>query len=136
MSRKSLSKKETAIWYLCNSCNCNVFSKDRESHSCPSDESLQTNCTFIRDKKLISKQLTEKVITDELRGINANKLDSLIFLHESVFSLCDLILGDNVLISSSALANNAAIVRNAWPISGSSAGLVSVTEEGLLQNEK
>lgn len=134
MSRKSLSKKEPTIWYLCNSCNCNIFAKDREQHLCTeqlNDELTQQNCTFISNKKLFTnQQLTEKPVTDDSRGINANKLNNLIFLHESIFPLCDLVLGDNVLISSSALAKNAPIVRNAWPMSTLNQGIVCVSEEG------
>lgn len=133
MSRKSLSKKEAAIWYLCNSCNCNVFAKDREQHSCNeqlSGEPIQQNCTFVSNKKLSTNQIAEKTITDDLKGINTNKLNNLIFLHESIFPLCDLVLGDYVLVSSSALAKNAPIIRNAWPMSSSNQGIVCVSEEG------
>lgn len=133
MSRKSLSKKEAAIWYLCNACNCNVFAKDREQHLCieqSSSEPVQQNCTFVCNRKLSTNQLAEKPTTDDLKGINANKLNNLIFLHESIFPLCDLVLGDYVLVSSSALAKNAPIVRNAWPMSISNQGIVCVSEEG------
>lgn len=133
MSRKSLSKKEVALWYLCNICNSNVLAKDRDQHSCteqPSCESTQHNCTFVNNKILSTNQLAEKPFTDELKGINATKLNNLIFLHESIFSLCDLVLGDYVLISSSILAKNAPIVRNAWPMTSSNQGIVCVSEEG------
>lgn len=139
MSRKSLSKKEVAIWYLCNGCNCNVFAKDCEQHSCTeqsSGEQIQQNCTFVNNKKLSTNQLAEKTITDDLNGINANKLNNLIFLHESIFPLCDLVLGDYVLVSSSALAKNAPIVRNAWPMSNSNQGIVCISEEGKISNSK
>lgn len=132
MSRKSLSKKEPAIWYLCNSCDCNILAKDREQHSCSQDasgESTQQNYTFVRNKKLSTDQLAEKPTTDDLRGINANKLNNLLFLHESIFPLCDLVLGDYVLISSAVL-KNAPIVRNAWPMSNQNQGIVCVSEEG------
>lgn len=133
MSRKSLSKKETTIWYLCGNCNCNVFAKDKEVHLCPNDESIPSNCTFISEKKLFANQLTEKAITEDLRSISGSKLNNLVFLHESIFSLCDFILGDNVLISSPALPNSVPVVRSVWPINSTSTtnGIVSVTEEGL-----
>lgn len=132
MSRKSLTKKETAIWYLCNSCNCNILAKDREKHSCTeasSDESTQQNYTFVCDKKLSVNQFATRPITDDLKGINAHKLNNLIFLHESIFPLCDLVLGDFVLISSAVL-QNAPIVRNAWPMSSQNQGIVCVSEDG------
>ncbi|XP_055298632.1 ribosome biogenesis protein SPATA5 [Sitodiplosis mosellana] len=134
MSRKSLSKKEPAIWYLCNSCKCNVFAKDREQHSCTeqeSDESKQQNSTFVKNKKLFTNQFAEKSVTDDLKGINANKVNNLIFLHESIFPLCDLVLGDYVLVSSSALAKNTSIVRSAWPMSTANQGIVCVSQEEL-----
>lgn len=110
-----------------------MFAKDREQHSCTepeSDETKQQNCTFVSNKKLSTNQLAEKTITDDLKGINANKLNSLIFLHESIFPLCDLVLGDYVLVSSSALGKNAPIVRNAWPIANTNQGIVCVSQEG------
>ncbi|XP_031627030.1 ATPase family protein 2 homolog [Contarinia nasturtii] len=131
MSRKSLSKKEPALWYLCNSCNSNIFAKDREQHSCTeqSSDELAQNHTVVCNKRLSTNQLAEKPITDDLKGINSNKLNSLIFLHESIFPLCDLVLGDYVLISSSSLAQNAPIVRNAWPMSNANQGIVCVSGE-------
>lgn len=132
MSRKSLSKKEP-IWYLCNNCGSNIFAKDRDSHTCEANEN-EINQSFVRDKKLFSTQLTVKIVTDDLRGINEEKLNNLIFLHESVFSLCDLVLGDLVSISSSALPNNAPIVRMVWPISSPSVAqnLICATEYGKI----
>lgn len=134
MSRKSLSKKEPALWYLCNSCNCNILAKDREQHSCADQSTLtQEKCTFVCNKRLSTNQLAEKPFTDDLKGVNSNKLNSLIFLHESIFPLCDLVLGDYVLVSSTT--KNAPVVRSAWPMSSSSQGVVCVSEEGNLQFE-
>lgn len=134
MSRKSLPKKEPVLWYLCNGCNCNVFAKDREQHSC-SEQSIGDvlpiqNCTFVCNRKLLTNLLSEKPMTDDLKGINPNKFNNLIFLHESIFPLCDLVLGDNVLVSSSSLAQNAPIVRIAWPMSSSNQSVVCVSKEG------
>lgn len=133
MSRKSLPKKDQVIWYLCAKCNSNIYVKDREQHSeyCPAIES--TTCTIIRDKQLLSAQLIAQTITDELRGLNAKHLNNLVFLSESVFGLCDFVLGDNVLISSDALPNGVPIVRSVWPTPSSSTipTLVSVVEEGI-----
>lgn len=68
----------------------------------------------------------------DLNGVDPVKLNNLLFLHESVFGLCDLILGDFVRISSADLANGAPIVRVAWPVVNQSAanGVVFVTEQG------
>lgn len=132
MSRKSLTKKETALWYQCNSCSWNILAKDREQHACSdSGESTpQKAYTFVCNKKLTANQLSEKPITDDLRSINPNKLNNLIFLHESIFPLCDLVLGDYVLVSSSKLTQNAPIVRIAWPNANQNTGLVCVSTEG------
>lgn len=135
MSRKSLSKKEPALWYLCNSCNFNIFAKDREGHLCveqSNSELTQKNCTFVCNNKLSTNQLAEKQITDDLKGINQNKLNCLIFLHESIFPLCDLVLGDYVLVASTRLTKNVPIVRIAWPMTSSAQGVVCVSEEGNL----
>lgn len=132
MSRRSLSKKETALWYQCNSCNWNIIAKDREQHVCTeSNESIPTNYTFVCNKKLSTNQVSEKPATDDLRGINANKLNSLIFLHESIFPLCDLVLGDYVLVSSPAFNEKTPIVRTAWPIASQNQGLVCVSNKGM-----
>lgn len=131
MSRKSLSKKETALWYQCNNCNWNILAKDREQHLCiESSETTPTNYTFVCNKKLFTNQLSEKSTTDDLRGINANKLNNLIFIHESIFPLCDLVLGDYVSITSTELPRNAPIIRNVWPISNQNNGLVCISSEG------
>lgn len=133
MSRKSLPRKDQIIWYLCTKCESNIYVKDRDQHSeyCPAIES--TTCTIIRDKQVLSARLSIQTITDDLRGLNAKHFNGFVFLSESVFGLCDFVLGDNVLVSSDALPNGVPIVRSVWP-STSSASLptaVSVTEEGM-----
>lgn len=132
MSRKSLSKKETTLWCQCNNCNWNILAKDREQHVClDPNESIPNNYTFVRNKILSINQLAEKPTTDDLRAINANKLNNLIFLHESIFPLCDLVLGDYVLVTSPALPNNIPIVRNVWPISNQNIGFLCVPSKGM-----
>lgn len=131
MSRKSLTKKETTIWYNCSSCGSNTLAKDRELHACDGSDT-QPNYTFIRDNTLFSNQLTEKMITDDIREINEIKLKNILFVHESIFALCDLVLGDYVSIESPALSNNAPIVRMVWPITNSNAtgNLIGVCAHG------
>lgn len=136
MSRKSLPRKDQIIWYFCSECNSHIFTKDRDNHSeyCSIDSIVRPN-TFVRDKKLISNQLSVKPITDDLRAIKSKHLNNLVFLHESVFALCDFVLGDFILVSSSILANEVPIVRNVWPVSNgasSAATTVLVCEEGNL----
>lgn len=132
MSRKSLSKKEAALWYQCNNCNWNIIAKDREQHVCnETNESIQTDYTFVCNKKLSTNQVSEKPATEDLRGINSNKLNTLLFLHESIFPLCDLVLGDYVLVSSPAFNKTTPIVRTAWPISSQNYGLVCVSNKGM-----
>lgn len=131
MSRKSLTKKETALWYQCNNCSWNILAKDREQHSCTdSSECVPQTYTFVCNHKLTTHQLSDKPITDDLRTIQANKLNNLIFLHESIFPLCDLVLGDYVLVRSSKLPQNTPIVRVAWPSSNHNTGLVCVSTDG------
>lgn len=135
MSRKSLPKKDSTVWYQCNNCNWHIFAKDRDQHSCTEqsiDEKTQKSYTFVANRKLSTNQLSEKSITDDVRTINANKLNNLIFLHESIFPLCQIVLGDYVLVSSSDLIKSSPIVRNAWPMSNLNSGLVCVSAEGCL----
>lgn len=129
MSRKSLSKKETTIWSQCNNCSCQILTKDRDQHRCNDDETTQI---FIREKTLCGKQLPIKSHSPDLNGVDPIKLNNLVFLHESVFSLCDLILGDYVRISSPNLPNGAPIVRIAWPMMSPIAvnGVICFTEQG------
>lgn len=128
MSRKSLSKKETSVWSQCNTCNGYILTKDRDQHRC----TLEAQQICILDKKLHAKQVALKTYSGDLNGIDPVKLNNLIFLHESVFSLCDLILGDFVRVSSDDLSNAAPIVRMAWPMLNQSVvnGVISVTEQG------
>lgn len=130
MSRKSLSKKELPLWYLCINCNYNILAKDRDQHSCADQTGEILHDTLVYNKKLSTNQLSEKQITDDLKGIEANKLNHLLFLHESIFPLCDLVLGDFVLVSSPALSKNAPIVRIAWPLFNQTNGLVCVSQSG------
>lgn len=134
MSRKSLIKKDTTIWYNCNSCGSNILAEDRELHTCDGSD-VQPNYMFICDNTLFSNQLTEKVITDDIRDINESKLKNILFVHESIFPLCDLVLGDYVSIDSAALSNNAPIVRMVWPITSSIAAgnLLSVCDQGMFE---
>lgn len=134
MSRKSLSKKETTIWINCSNCATNILAKDRELHACNVSD-VEPNYTFIRDNTLFSNQLTQKVISDDIRDINENKLRDIFFVHESIFPLCDLVLGDYVSIESPGLSNNAPIVRIAWPITSSIAAgkLLSVCDRGMFE---
>lgn len=135
MSRKSLSKKETTIWSQCNSCNSQILTRDRDQHRCTDDDSTQL---FIKDKKLCGKQLPLKTHSPDLNGIDPIKLNNLLFLHESVFNLCGLILGDYVRITSPDLPNGVPIVRIAWPTMSPIAvnGAVCVTEQGELDWEE
>lgn len=132
MSRKSLPKKDQIIWYLCTKCNSNIYVKDRDQHGeyCPMIESV--TCTTIRDKQLLSARLIVQTITDDVRGLNAKHLNNLVFLSESVFGLCEFVLGDNVLVSSDALPNGVPIVRSVWPSTSGSSSPTSaaVSEEG------
>lgn len=132
MSRKSLPKKDQIIWYLCSKCNSNIHVIDRDQHSeyCPTIES--SAYTTIRDKRFLSARLNVQTITDDLRGLNAKHLNNLVFLSESVFGLCDFVLGDNVLISSQALPNGVPVIRSVWPAPTSSSlpTSASVTDEG------
>lgn len=137
MSRKSLPKKDQIIWYLCSKCNTHIYAKEREQHieNCPLDESsLQTTCAFIRNKTLVTNQLAVKPTTEDLRAINLKNLNNLLFVHESVFSLCDLVLGDYVSVSSPSLPNSVPITRIIWPLTAGTlpATSVCVSEEGKL----
>lgn len=134
MSRKSLTKKETTIWYNCSDCRSNLLAKDRELHAC-NGSNAEPNYTFIRDNILFANQLTQKVITDDIQDINENKLKNILFVHESIFPLCDLVLGDYVSIESSALSNKAPIVRMVWPIMSSIAtgNLLGVCDQGMFE---
>lgn len=115
------------MWSQCNTCSCYILSKDRDQHSCTGNE---TSPVSIRAKTLSANHL--KPYSGDLNGVDPVKLNNLLFLHESVFGLCDLILGDFVRITSPDLANGAPIVRVAWPVVNQSAanGVVFVTEQG------
>lgn len=128
MSRRSLSKKEVSVWSQCNTCNGYILTKDRDQHRCTLD-AIQI---CVLDKKLNVNQVPLKTYSGDLNGLDPTKLNNLIFIHESVFSLCDLVLGDFVRVSSADLSNAASIVRMAWPMVNQSAanGVVSVTEQG------
>lgn len=134
MSRKSLPKKDTILWFLCSNCNSQIYSKDRDLHSdnCSEINVIEnTKIPLIWNKQFATIFLTVKPITDDLRGIKQKYLNNFVFINEMVFSLCDLVLGDYVLISSAALPNSASIVRCVWPIIGTNAPTtISISEEG------
>lgn len=135
MSRKSLPKKDSISWFLCSKCDSFISAKDRDRHVdlCAPNASIEASKTAtIKNKQFFSSELHVKPVTEDLNGINEQQLKRFILLHESVINLCEFVLGDFLLISSSALPNAAPIVRCVWPLlnSNSSPTSVYVCESG------
>lgn len=133
MPPKSASKREQILWYLCEQCKANIASKDREQHDalCPlTGVECLTRCSFVRDHKFHSNQLNVKRTADDVRNLTAKQFSSLVFLSESVISLCGFILGQHVLVHSPQYDHSAPIVRCVWPLSNSLLTSVLVSEDG------
>lgn len=138
MSRKSLPKKDTIVWCLCPKCDSHLLAKDRDVHSannCTEAEPIESaTIPLIRNKQFATSSLAVKPVTDDLRSVKQKHLDNFVFLNETVFPLCELVLGDYVLVSSPALPGAAPIVRCVWPVAGThSPAAAAVSEDGKVE---
>lgn len=133
MARRSSAKKEQNLWFLCEKCKANVTTKDRDQHDefCPLENPAAfSKCSFVRDGKLYSNQLMVKSATDDIRDISSKQLNSLVFLSESVITLCGLVFGDYVMLYSAQLPDRTPVVRTVWPTPSSFTTTIFVSEEG------
>lgn len=133
MPPKSASKREQVLWYLCEACKANITTKDREQHEslCPLNNiECLTKCSFVRDHKFHSNQLNIKSTVEDVRDLTAKQLSSLVYLSESVISLCGFILGEQVLVHSPHCNDQTPVVRFVWPIPNSFLTSVLVSADG------
>lgn len=133
MARRSSAKKEQILWFLCEKCKANITTKERDQHDeyCPlEDAAVFSKCSFVRDNKLFSNQLTVKSVTDDLKDLSSKQLNSLVCLSESVINLCGLVFGDYVMLYSEQVPDRAPVVRTVWPTPSSFTTTVFVSEEG------
>lgn len=142
MPPKSSSKKDQIAWLLCEKCKVYITNKDRDKHAedCPIsneiNESFQCKYSFVRSKQLHSTHLSEKtdqsaILSDELLSdLGSKYLNNLIFVSESVMSLCDWIISDFVVVQPVNETKFVPIVRRIWPITDRNTSNVFVTDEG------
>lgn len=132
MPPKSSSKKEQALWFLCEKCKVTVCSKDIQNHTevCPITET-SFSCCFIKDKKLYTNLVESKPLTDDIKSLTQNQLNGMIFVSEKAIKLCELIIGDYVLVQIPQKTEFVPVVRKVWPIVDRFQTTVFVSAEGL-----
>lgn len=132
MPPKSSNKKEKALWFFCEKCQVNVSSKDIQIHEevCPITEK-SFSCCFIKEKKLFTNLFEPKPLTDDLKNLTSKQLNGIIFISEKAIKLCELIIGDFVLIEIPQKLDFVPVVRMVWPTVDRFQTTVFVSKEGL-----
>lgn len=132
MPPKSSAKKEQALWFFCDKCKVYVTSKDIQNHveNCPITETSFSSC-FIKEKKLYTNLFEPKPLTDDIKNLTQKQLNGVIFISEKAIKLCELIIGDFVLIKIPQKPDFVPVVRMVWPIVDRFQTTVFVSNEGL-----
>ncbi|XP_023716212.1 ATPase family protein 2 homolog isoform X3 [Cryptotermes secundus] len=105
-------RKSLSLWNLCEICKVIVAQKDLMTHaenSCPPSSESWTH-GYIKDRVLYGV-LEEVKQQDGLKNIPKAEHDNLVLLSQSALQLCDISIGDPVIVS----VGGDSTVKIAWP---------------------
>jgi hypothetical protein len=127
------AKKERNLWQMCKLCATTMPYQDVQKHD---KEQCATEVLsgFIQNNVFNSKQLENKVITDDLKKFTSNQLNKFIFIASAAIKACHLKIGDFVeveLTDGQLVATK--FVKQIWPESDIFGAKVFLTKEGECQ---
>ncbi|KAL3266595.1 hypothetical protein HHI36_010759 [Cryptolaemus montrouzieri] len=98
-------------WIECVSCGCTFLSKDTEKHTsdCPPSADNVTHF-YINNGALVGDLDIKK--NDEIKGLSLNEIENLVFISQNAIQLCDLSIGEFVMIKAKDFPP---IVKKVWP---------------------
>lgn len=138
--RTSAKKEPAPLWYLCEQCQVNITSKDRDQHDqhCPlqpdADGRQPFACSYVHDRLLYAASVSPRLPSDTLiADLPPAQLNGFVYVSESTMAVCGWILGDLVACRSPQLAAEKvpATVRSVWPVPDRFGATVFIPEEGM-----
>lgn len=135
----SSARKEPILWFVCETCNVNITSKDRDQHDrhCPitafnGRPPQPFSTSFVHNRALYSSAVVGRSPPAEslVNDLPESQLNGMIFISEAAMQLCGFVLGDWVACSSPQFPNRAAIIRTAWPMPNTHLTTVFITPDG------
>jgi hypothetical protein len=125
------AKKDRNLWQTCKLCATTMPYQDVQKHDkdqCATDNVLSG---FIQNNVFNSKQLENKVITDDLKKFTTNQLNKFIFMASAAIKACHLKIGDFVEIElTDGQSVTTKFVKQIWPESDIFGAKVFLTKEG------
>ncbi|XP_021917204.1 spermatogenesis-associated protein 5 isoform X1 [Zootermopsis nevadensis] len=121
-------RKSISPWNLCENCKVIVSQKDLTTHaedSCPPSFESWTH-GFIKQKVLYGI-LEEVKPQDGLKNVPKSECDNLVLLAQSALQLCDVSIGDPVIVSVQGVST----VKTAWPTLEKSLVSVLMTKSAM-----
>lgn len=133
----SSSRKEPILWYLCETCQVNITSKDRDQHDrhCPittGHHHQPFSTSFVHNKTIYSATVVGRPPTAAsfVSDLPESQLNGMIFISEAAMQLCGFVLGDWVSCTSPQFPDRAAIVRTVWPMPNTDLTTIFITVDG------
>lgn len=137
--RTSAKKEPATLWYLCDQCQVNITSKDRDQHDqhCPilpaATAVAAFHTSYVHANRLYTTSVSSKLPADTLiADLPAAQLNGFVYVSESTMAVCGWILGDLVACRSPQLVTEAApaAVRCVWPVPDRFGATVFIPEAG------
>ena len=117
--------KKNSPWLQCETCFINIINKEIDKHSSDCPPSLTHNYGFIKDRVLFGN--LDIKTNEEIKGVVEK--DSLVFLSQGAIQLCELAIGDWVLIK---LSNDLPpLAKVVWPTTEKTLTSVLLTKQGI-----
>ncbi|XP_078036445.1 ATPase family gene 2 protein homolog A [Augochlora pura] len=128
---KDSGRKSLPIWVTCEKCECTLTQKCTVEHdgNCPPNLE-KWNHDFIYSGTLYST--VEMYKSQELpKNISQRALDDMVFISQSALQLCEIAIGDPVLVST----EGGTVVKTVWPTKDKSLTSVSLTKYAMELND-
>lgn len=115
-------------WLLCEKCKTHILNKDVERHKsdCPPNTEV-FSYSFITGNSLYSN--VDIKANEDIKALSSQEKDNMVFLSQSAIQLCNLSLGDSVVIKP-LHEKIAPVVRTVWPTVEKSSTCVLFTKSG------
>ncbi|XP_076296684.1 ATPase family gene 2 protein homolog A isoform X1 [Lasioglossum baleicum] len=129
--QKDGARKSLSLWLTCEKCECTLTQKCVAEHSANCPPNLEKwNHDFIYSGTLYSTVEMYKS-QEQPKSISQRALDDMVFISLSALQLCDIAIGDPVLVS----AEGGTVVKTAWPTKDKTVTSVSLTKYAMELND-
>ncbi|KZC09114.1 PREDICTED: spermatogenesis-associated protein 5 [Dufourea novaeangliae] len=124
---KDSGRKSLSLWVTCEKCQSTLTQKDVAEHdaNCPLSSEKWSH-DFIYSGILHSTVEIYKS-QEQPKNISERALDDMVFLSQSALQLCEIAIGDPVVVST----NGGIVVKTAWPTKDKTITSVSLTKPAI-----